>query len=241
MCSFLLVELGLLGMYFLMTVFINYTFHWDMYVGLATLAWMPFTIVAINYMCAIGLSSVFYIFIVSYYLKLRFNQTDEILLSKDIKDDDRRLWMMVREHDRCTRITMNINSWMKDIVFVYYYAIVPAVDFTLLILIYEHNLIYRIIVFFLILIFAAILVVANNLLSLIGREVHQCYPQLNSMLVRKRIRLGTRLKVMNLCERVSGPLIGIYCYDLFPFTNNEFQLFVVNCVSNFILFFDLLG
>ena len=241
MSSFLLGELGLSGMYFSEMVYINYLFHWDAYIGLATMAWMPFHIVAINYLCAIALSSVFYIFIVSYYLKLRFNQTDEILLSKDIKDDDRLLWMMVTEHDRCTRITLYINSWMKDIVFVYYYAIVPTVDLSLLILIYEHKLIYRIVVFSLVIVFGTVLAVANNLLSLIGREAHKCYPQLNSMLVRKRIRLGTRLKVLNLCERVSGPLIGIYCYDLFPFTNNEFQIFVVNCVSNFILFFDLLG
>ena len=93
----------------------------------------------------------------------------------------------------------------------------------------------------LILVFVGILNVfaVNYFLCSVGREAHKSYPFIKSILTRKRLRLMTKLKVISLFERLSGPLIGFYCYDLFPFTNYEFYLFCVNCVSNFILFMGL--
>jgi hypothetical protein len=62
------------------------------------------------------------------------------------------------------------------------------------------------------------------------------YVKLNSLIARKQINLQIKLKIVDLIERLSGPVIGIYCFELFPFTNYEFHLFAANCVKNFILF-----
>ena len=108
-----------------------------------------------------------------------------------------------------------------------------------MILLTEKNILIRLAT--LILIFVGIfnIFVVNYFLCSVGREAHKSFPLIKSILTRKQIGLMTKLKVISLAERLSGPLIGFYCYDLFPFTNYEFYLFCVNCVSNFILFMDL--
>lgn len=83
------------------------------------------------------------------------------------------------------------------------------------------------------------LLILNSTMSLIPNAAHQPYGKLNSLIAKKRIRLNHKLKVCALIERLSGPVIGLYCYELFPFTNYEFYLYVANCVKIFILFVGL--
>jgi len=75
----------------------------------------------------------------------------------------------------------------------------------------------------------------NYGLSSISREAHSLYKPFNSIFVRKPLNLQLKLKIKGHIETLSGPVIGIYCYDLFPFTNYEFYIFVINCISMFIL------
>ena len=137
-------------------------------------------------------------------------------------------------------MTLTINAWSKNILFVFYYLMVPIVDLDIIIIIIEENILLRLITLIIVFVVISNLLVVNYFLCLVGREAHKSYPFINSVLTRKRLRLMTKLKVISLLERLSGPLIGFYCYDLFPFTNYEFYLFCVNCVSNFILFMGLL-
>ena len=78
------------------------------------------------------------------------------------------------------------------------------------------------------------------LMSSVGTLAHSCYPKLNSLIVRNNLNLHTKMKTSSLIERLCGPLIGIYCLDLFPVTNFEFYLFVVNCAKNLVLLIDLI-
>ena len=137
-------------------------------------------------------------------------------------------------------MTLTINAWSKNILFVFYYLTVPLIDLDIIYLIIEENILLRLISLIMLFVVISHLLVVNYFLCLVGREAHKSYPFINSVLTRKRLRLMTKLKVISLAERLSGPLIGFYCYDLFPFTNYEFYLFCVNCVSNFILFMGLL-
>ena len=147
---------------------------------------------------------------------------------------------MLREHDRCTRLTLDINSWMKDLLFPFYYLMVPGIDFAIMFVIYESNIVFRLVGGLLASLVVVNLFALSLLLSSVVTEAHKSYAFLNSMIVRKRLILRLKFKTLSLIERLSGPLIGIYCYDLFPFTNYEFYLFCVNCISNFFLFVGLL-
>ena len=155
--------------------------------------------------------------------------------------NDRWLSIKLREHNECCRMTLAINAWLRNILFVFYYLIVPIIDLAIMNLIIEKNILIRLNNIILIIVGVLNIFVVNYFLCSVGRVAHKSYPFIISMLSRKRLRLITKLKVISLAERLSGPLIGFYCYDLFPFTNYEFYLFCVNCVSNFILFMGLLG
>ena len=155
--------------------------------------------------------------------------------------NDRWLSIKLREHDECCRMTLTINAWMRNFLFVFYYLIVPIIDLAIMYLLFEKNILIRLMNIILIYVGAFNMFVVNYWLCSVGREAHKSYPFIRSILSRKRLGLMTKLKVISLAERLSGPLIGFYCYDLFPFTNYEFHLFCVNCVSNFTLFMGLFG
>ena len=115
----------------------------------------------------------------------------------------------------------------------------PIFDLAIIYLIIEENVVFRLATLFLIFVGVLNIFVVNYFLCSVGIEAHKSYPFIKSILTTKRLRLMTKLKVISLSERLSGPLIGFYCYDLFPFTNYEFYIFCVNCVSNYILFMGL--
>ena len=142
----------------------------------------------------------------------------------------------IEQHNACSVYTLvEINSWLREILLVFYYMVVPDIDFGIILLIYEKNVFLRISMAFVIIFLIINFFVVSYLLSSIGSNAHNSYHFLNSLIARKRMSLRLKFKTLSLIERLSGPLIGIYCYDLFPFTNEEIYLFIVNCVSNFTL------
>jgi len=76
---------------------------------------------------------------------------------------------------------------------------------------------------------------------MIPKEVHRPYNKLNTIIARNQTTTVLKLKVLGLIEKLSGPVIGIYCLDFFPFTRYEFYVYLVNCIKYFILLMDLFG
>ena len=68
------------------------------------------------------------------------------------------------------------------------------------------------------------------------RPRHYLYGYLNNM---SSITIRQRFKIMAFIDKLCGPEIGFYCLDLFAMNNNEFYLYVANCVSNYIFFKQL--
>ena len=50
-----------------------------------------------------------------------------------------------------------------------------------------------------------------------------------------RMSLKARYKLMRFIERLSGPVIGFYCYDLFPLTTYEFTDYILDSMVSFLL------
>jgi hypothetical protein len=136
--------------------------------------------------------------------------------------------------DSC-RITAIINNSTKTIVFYYYYLSVPIIDLLIIAAILEKQTNLRLVISFVSIVGLFVLFCVNYFLTLVAKNSFSLYKPLNSVMARKSLNLKDRLKVCSMIERVSGPVIGLYCYNLFPFTNYEFYLFVANCVSIFIL------
>jgi len=135
--------------------------------------------------------------------------------------------------------TDKINESFKIMAFIYYYLSVPALDLCIIVAILENEFLFLCISALLATIGFIILFCVNYSFSSISREAHLLYKPLNSIFVRKSLNLQLKLKINAAIERLSGPVIGIYCYDLFPFTNYEFFLFVINCVSIFFLILNI--
>ena len=151
------------------------------------------------------------------------------------------IFLKILEHDKVTRITMITNDWLSKLMFAFYYMVIPSIDFAMIFIIYETSLFIRLITIFVTIVNTFFLFSTSYLLSTIIFEAHKSYAVLYSLIFRNRLRLKIKFKILSLIERLAGPPIGIYCYDLFPYNNFEFYLFIVNCISNFILFMDLFG
>ena len=63
---------------------------------------------------------------------------------------------------------------------------------------------------------------------------------LHRFMTENQLPLKERLKTMEMIERLSGPDIGFYCYDLFPMNSYEFYIYVANCCKNYFLINSLL-
>ena len=140
------------------------------------------------------------------------------------------------EHDRCCQYTIvEINSWLSQLIFIYYMLSIPIFDMCLAFICFEDKLWLRLVMIGLTILVGGNVFVVNQLLTRIGSKAHQSYKFLNSLMATKKLSLRVRMKCLNLIERSSGPLIGIYCLDLFPFTNYECYVFIVNVISNFFM------
>ncbi len=157
-----------------------------------------------------------------------------------LKGSDSLLENIIYEHNVCSKITDRINGKAKYLICLLYYLSVPVLDLLIIIVIFDGmHIINRFLSIIVALAVTSFLLILNSTMSLIPNAAHQPYGKLNSLIAKKRIRLNHKLKVCALIERLSGPVIGLYCYELFPFTNYEFYLYVANCVKIFILFVGL--
>ena len=140
------------------------------------------------------------------------------------------------DHNRCCQYTIvEINSWLSQLLFLYYMLSIPLFDMSFAFIYFENKMWLRLVMIGITLLIGVNTIVFNHLLTRIGSKAHQSYKFLNSLMATKRLSLRVRIKCLNLIERSSGPLIGIYCLDLFPFTNYECYVFIVNVISNFFM------
>ncbi len=140
------------------------------------------------------------------------------------------------DHNSCCLNMNKINEDAKYLTFSYYYLAVPLIDLLVIATILDTNQFNRILIILLSIIGVLLLFCLNIPMSNIPKSAMKPYVKLNSLIARKRIDLKMKLKILDLIERLSGPVIGIYCFELFPFTNYEFYLFSIKCVMTFILF-----
>jgi len=133
-----------------------------------------------------------------------------------------------------------MNGSFRFISCIFYYSSVPAYDLLIILSIAkEVGTITRIFICSVTVMGVIMLFIYNYSMALVSEAAHRPYNKLNSIIARKPAVRVLNLKVLGLIEKLSGPVIGIYCLDFFPFTNYEFYLYVSNCVQNFILLIGL--
>ena len=176
------------------------------------------------------------------YLKYKFEEINtKIELS--LKQMNIRLLMnAIHEHNYVERLTRDINDLFSKIIFIVYYILTLTSQLFLFIAQRDDTLlIYRIVfpIFALINIFGLFYmhIVSNQICT----RAHEAYPNLFTILVNENFRMNykQRLKLMSFMEKLSGPQIGFYCYDLFAMNSNGFYEYITIYVSNYFLIMSL--
>ena len=146
-------------------------------------------------------------------------------------------------HNSVIQNTKILNLSLKNIIFILYYCLRPILNIMLFIFHSpETNFYTRIIFATIIFIGFFILYVVNHLCASVSSVAHNSYPMVYSFLIRNntKIAIKRKLKILAFIEKLSGPEIGIYCWDLFPMNNYEFFYFNASWAANYILIIGFL-
>ena len=69
---------------------------------------------------------------------------------------------------------------------------------------------------------------------------HSPYVKLNSIVVKSKFKVADKLKINNFIERLGGPSIAVYCYNLFPLNSYELYLYTAAVILHYFLLLSLL-
>ena len=177
----------------------------------------------------------------SFALIIKFNEiSDEIgiCIAQNKRDFIRyNLIDLIEEHNYFTKITADINKLFRIAVFFFYYFGIPL----FLSFFYgshhrDTEIFTKIVAIIMSVIIFIPLMLLGRIVTKLVTSAHTPFSQLISYFsTPKRMRkseLRLILKLMTYMERLSGPEIGFYCYDLFPINSWEFYQFIAISFSN---------
>ena len=157
---------------------------------------------------------------------------------------------LIEEHNYFTKITADINKTFRIGMFIIHFSAIPS--FSLLFYCMHHRDVKNISKFiggigsivafiplFLFPIFCARLINAAHSPYVVLLTYFSRIATSSSKKTRLKKNFKTMIKVMSYMERLSGPDIGFYCYDLFPMNWWEFYQLVAISVSNYFLIISL--
>ena len=148
---------------------------------------------------------------------------------------------IIDEYNHICKLIEDINQVYKLFIFILYYLANPSI--MAMIKLGQQDNVTQIAK-----IFNAILIVvifggcffANLFSSRVSKASILPLKYLHRFMTENQLPLKERLKTMEMIERLSGPDIGFYCYDLFPMNSYEFYIYVANCCKNYFLIESLL-
>ena len=175
------------------------------------------------------------------YLRYKFNEINHKISLSLKKSDLNLLLNAFKEHDFIEILNNNINHTFKHFIFILYYIATPGFEMVLFSVHDKRQTlfgkIFSAFVFFIC--FSAVFIM-TFVCSEIPKSAHKSYPLLFSFIHRNRIPLKHKLKILSFIEKLSGPDIGFYCYNLFPMNSYEFYQFIYISAVNYILIMNFI-
>ena len=149
-----------------------------------------------------------------------------------------KIMSLFKAHMTIEKETKLVNNEMKYYIYIMYVIIKPC--FSLFVYLShspDSTAIMRHMTSFIVLLIVQLLFTINYLCALVTRSAHKPqFPLYNTILSRdQNIPLRIRFKIMRFIERLSGPEIGFYCYDLFPMTSYYFTDYVLDSIGSYFL------
>ena len=151
-----------------------------------------------------------------------------------------RLMRTIVEHNAITRTTHTLNQFFSKIVFIVYFTAIPSY----LLMIYsvqnrESNPWFKYCSLFCYIILYFLILAGSSLLAMLSKSAHKCYPLLYSILMTRSLTYRQRLRIESMISRLSGPVIGFYCLDLFAVNSYEFSQLILISVANYLFIIGL--
>ncbi len=138
----------------------------------------------------------------------------------------------IRKHNHYSELTLEYNKVFKYFLAMVYILITPLHNIAVYLSVSETYTPFRLLYLFALTIMSIILFIANYMSSSLSSSAHDFISDLYTFLASKRTPVQHKLKILAFIEKLCGPVIGYYCYDLFPFTNSEFYEYVSFVSSN---------
>ena len=174
------------------------------------------------------------------YLKYKFIEIySQIEMSLKFRANPM-LFRAIADHNYIEIQTKEMNEFFCLMIFILYYFASPTLILNIVVFNSKDTYIYLRYVFVLIffMIFSSVFFVnlfSSQISHSAKRPISLCYKHL----IRGNLSKRQRFKTMAFIEKLDGPDIGFYCWDLFPMNNFEFYLFVANCVKSYLLILTL--
>ena len=147
----------------------------------------------------------------------------------------------IEEHNYFTKITADINKTFRVFILFLYYLIIPIVSMAIYTIHHKKTEITaKILAFVISLVGLFFLLFISRILNWIINVAHKPKIYLEHYLYKNanRIPIKTQMKVQTYIERLSGPDIGFWCYDLFPINSYEFYKITAISVCNYFLLME---
>jgi hypothetical protein len=146
----------------------------------------------------------------------------------------------IDKHTHYSELTLEYNKIFKYVLAIVYLLITPLHNIAVYMSVSETDTLFRLVYLFKLITISIILFIVNYISSSLSSSAHDFTSDLYTLLVSKRIAIQHKLKISAFIEKLCGPVIGYYCFDLFPFTNYEFYQYVSFVSSNYILLSGLI-
>jgi hypothetical protein len=181
-------------------------------------------------------------YIVSLHLKYSFRQMKDMMKQNLRFQNSVLIIDKIHKHDYYSKLTLDCNQFFKYILFITYFLTTPLLNILIYFTLSEVNIYLRIFYGLLVFNSSYIVFIANYISSSLSSSAHDFTSDLYAFLSNKTIIIPVqhRLKICTFIEKLCGPVIGYYCYDLFPFTNYEFYRYVLVVSCNYILMNSLI-
>ena len=149
----------------------------------------------------------------------------------------RPLMKTISEHNFTAKMVTDLNEFFRLFLFGEYYTGSPACMLVLYLIFHEDNNISILILYIImgISIYSFVFLV-NMACAFISRSAKRPRIYLYKCFTRNQLTVKQKLRIFNFIEKLCGPDIGFYCYDLFPMNNYEFYEYCANCLLMYLLF-----
>jgi hypothetical protein len=206
------------------------------YSALILLVWNLLFILWIIHEFSISLSDFILLYTIGLYLKYQFNQTRDQVLKSLKTNNISLLKNAIERHNFHSQLIPKFNRYFKFNIFITYFCAALGLNLLLsLALNIKLNPLLRIVYYSNFFQISVAVYIFNYIAAAVSHSAHRLTPILYAFLATNKTSTKQKLEISALIEKLSGPKIGFYCLDFFPFTNFELYQYLAFVSYAFIL------